>query len=136
MAHLYTKGRHEITLTVESANGCINEITKPVSCEATYNLLATTGFDPSSSIKENVAFIPYALLVRDTPFEMQIIDPKDGHIVYETKDAKQPWTGIDKKTNQMVADYSTYIWKVTIMEKAVGETNRTYQGLITRFSNN
>lgn len=135
-AHLYTKGKHNITLTTEGSNGCKNEVIKAVKCDITYNLLAMTGFNPASSDARNSTFIPYALIERKVPFEMQIIDPKDGHIVYETKDASQPWTGIDRKTNQMIPDQTTYIWKVTLLEKAVGEPNRTYQGLITRFSNN
>lgn len=132
--HLFTKGQHDITLSLEASNGCTNQVTKQVRCESNYNLLAVTGFNPSSSDNRNNTFIPFALLERErnVPFEMVIIDPKDGHTVYQTKDSDRPWDGVDMKTNQMVSPNSTYIWKVTIQNKVVGEPGRTYQGTITR----
>ena len=63
---------------------------------------------------------------------MQIIDPKSGQIIFETKNADMPWDGMDIRTNQMVPVNSTYIWRVNIFEKAVGEPTNRYQGTITR----
>lgn len=132
--HLFTKGLHDVTLTVEDQNGCKNTVTKAVRCDFNYNLLAVTGFDPTSPDPRNNTFIPFALLEkqRNVRFEMVIIDPKTGEKVFETKSADQPWDGVDIRTNQLVNQNSTFIWKVTIFNKAVGENANTYQGSITR----
>ncbi len=132
--HLFTKGQHEITLKVENANGCTSQITKTVRCEVSYNLLAVTGFNPESMYRDNKTFIPYALLddQRNIPFEMEIVDPKTGQTVYKTKNANEPWDGIDMNTRQMVQPGSTFIWKVTIYKKEIGEPKNVYQGTITR----
>lgn len=132
--HLFTKGMHDVTLTVEDQNGCKNTVTKAVRCDFNYNLLAVTGFDPTSPDPRNNTFIPFALLEkqRNVRFEMVILDPKTGEKVFETKSADQPWDGVDIRTNQLVNQNSTFIWKVTIFNKAIGENSNTYQGSITR----
>ena len=132
--HLFNSGLHPITLTIVNLNGKKQSITKSVRCEVNYNLLAVTGFNPTSSDYRNNTFLPFALLKseRNIPFEMQIIDPKSGQIIFETKDADRPWDGMDMRTNQMVPVNSTYIWRVNIHEKAIGEPTNRYQGTITR----
>ena len=132
--HLFVAGTSQITLTVEHFNGEKQSITKPVRCEVNYNLLAVTGFNPTSSDYRNNTFIPFALLKteRNVPFDMQIIDPQTGQVVFETKNVDIPWDGIDMRTNQMVHVNSTYIWRVKIYQKAAGEPSSSYQGTITR----
>lgn len=132
--HLFTAGIHNITLTVEHLNGEVQKVTKAVRCDVNYNLLAVTGFNPTSSDYRNSTFIPFALLKseRNIGFDMQIIDAQTGQIVFETKSADMPWDGIDMRTNQMVPVNSTYIWRVNIHEKAIGEPSNRYQGTITR----
>lgn len=132
--HLFASGTHQITLTIENLNGEKQSVTKPVRCEVNYNLLAVTGFNPSSNDTRNNTFLPFALLKteRNVPFNMQIIDPKTGQVIFETKNADNPWDGMDRRTNQMVPVNSTYIWRVNIQEKAIGEPTNRYQGTITR----
>ena len=132
--HLFTAGLHNITLTVEHFNGEKQSVTKAIRCDVNYNLLAVTGFNPSSSDYRNSTFIPYALLKseRNIPFDMQIIDPKSGQVIFESKNADTPWDGIDSRTNQLVPVNATYIWRVNIHEKAIGEPTNRYQGTITR----
>ncbi len=132
--HLFTSGTHSITLTIVNLNGEKQSVTKPVRCEVNYNLLAVTGFNPSSSDYRNNTFLPFALLKteRNIPFDMQIVDPKTGQVIFETNNADLPWDGMDRRTNQMVPINSTYIWKVNIHEKAIGEPTSRYQGTITR----
>lgn len=132
--HLYTVGSHLITLTLETLDGEEQSVTKSVRCEVNYNLLAVTGFNPTSSDYRNNTFIPFALLKseRNIPFDMQIIDPKTGLVIFETKDADMPWNGVDSRTNQLVPVNATYIWRVNIYEKAIGEPTNRYQGTITR----
>jgi hypothetical protein len=130
--HLFTKGTHEITLKVKEQNGCTNQITKSIRCEINYNLLAMSGFNPESASVKNRTFIPYALLERNTPFEMEIIDPKSGQVIFVTKNADEPWDGVNRITNQMISEGSTYIWKVKIFKQEIGEQKSVYQGSITR----
>ena len=132
--HLFTAGTHLITLTIEHFNGDKQSVTKPVRCEVNYNLLAVTGFNPTSSDYRNNTFLPFALLKteRNISFDMQIIDPQTGQVVFETKSVDNAWDGIDMRTNQLVPVNSTYIWRVNIHEKAVGEPTNRYQGTITR----
>jgi hypothetical protein len=63
---------------------------------------------------------------------MQIIDPKTGQILYETKNESEPWDGIDKRTQQLIAPSTPYIWKVNLEKTEIGES-KNYQGTITRF---
>ena len=131
-AHFFSKGNHSISLIVQSENGCESKITKNIRCEANYNLLAMNSFIPTSSNSKINTFLPYALLERNIPFTMQIIDPKTGQIVYETKSESEPWDGIDKRTQQLIAPSISYIWKVSIEKPEMGES-KNYQGTITRF---
>lgn len=131
-AHFFSKGNHSITLSVQSENGCESKITKNVRCEANYNLLAMNSFIPTSSNSKINTFLPYALLERNIHFIMQIIDPKTGQILYETKSESEPWDGIDKRTQQLIAPSTPYIWKVSLEKPEIGES-KNYQGTITRF---
>jgi hypothetical protein len=112
-------------------NGCPVSEKKTITLEQTYNLLAPTGFDPSSSDERNNKFIPYALLLRDTPFEMVIMDAKTMATVYRTTDASQGWDGTDSRTGQVAAPGSTWLWKVILKAPQPGEKSQ-YSGVVTR----
>jgi PKD repeat protein len=131
-AHFFTKGNHAVTLTLQSENGCESKITKNVRCEASYNLLAMNSFIPTSSNSKINTFLPYALLERNVPFTMQIIDPKTGQTIYETKSESEPWDGNDRRTQQLIAPNTPYIWRVNLEKTEIGES-KNYQGTITRF---
>lgn len=129
--HLFQKGIYPIKLSAQNSAGCITEITKEITIESDYNLLAATAFDLQSRDKRNNTFIPFALTVRSVDFSMIIIDPKDGAILFETTDASNPWTGIDKRTGQLVETNKPYIWKVILKNPEQGE-KADYKGVITR----
>lgn len=131
-AHFFTKGNHAVTLTLQSESGCESKITKNVRCEASYNLLAMNSFIPTSSNSKINTFLPYALFERNVPFTMQIIDPKTGQTIYETKSESEPWDGNDKRTQQLIAPNTPYIWRVNLEKTEIGES-KNYQGTITRF---
>jgi hypothetical protein len=133
--HFFTKGNHEITLIVTGSNGCKSSINKSVNIEEDYNLMAMTGFDPTDINPSNSTFIPYALKERDVEFTMIILDPNDGHLIYETSDASQGWDGIDRQTGQLVKFETSYIWKVTIANPAIGEKSE-YAGVIIPLKRN
>ena len=129
--HLFQKGIYSIHLSAQNSIGCSTEITKEITIESDYNLLAATAFDLQSRDKRNNSFIPFALTVRSVDFAMIIIDPKDGGILFETTDASNPWTGIDKRTGQLVETNKPFIWKVVLKNPEQGE-KADYKGVITR----
>ncbi|MBP6090851.1 MAG: hypothetical protein KA521_06315 [Crocinitomicaceae bacterium] len=129
--HLFLKGRYPIQLSAQNSAGCVTEITKEITIEADYNLLAATAFDVQSRDKRNNSFIPFALTQRMVDFAMIIIDPNDGGILFETYEATDPWTGIDRRTGQLVETNKPYIWKVVLKNPAFGEKS-DYKGVITR----
>lgn len=129
--HLFQKGIYSIHLSAQNSVGCSAEITKEITIESDYNLLAATAFDLQSRDKRNNTFIPFALTVRSVDFSMIIIDPKDGGILFETTDASNPWTGIDKRTGQLVETNKPFIWKVVLKNPEQGE-KADYKGVITR----
>lgn len=129
-AHFYTKGSHDITLIVKGANGCTASQTKSIYIEDAYNLMAVNSFRPESTDPTVNRFIPYALKERNVHFTMIVIDPSDGHILFETNDANHGWDGTDRKTGQMVSFETAYIWKVTLMERAENEKRNEYSGQI------
>lgn len=129
VAHFFKQGKHEITLTVEGANGCTNQFTKEVNIVDNYNLMAVNSFIPTSSKAELNRFMPFSLTVRGDKFRLIILDPRDGHLVYETTDPSQGWDGVDVQTGNMVKYETAFIWKVTIDNPKPGE-NSDYAGTI------
>lgn len=128
--HYFNKGEYDITLTVNGVNGCSASETKTIRIDEDYNLLANNAIDLNSSDRLVNTFMPRALTLRSVDFRMIIIDPTNGAIVFETTDATNPWTGIDKNNGQVVKS-QTYIWKVMIKNPVKGE-NPEYKGTIIR----
>jgi len=120
--HFFTKGNHDIELTVTGTNGCKSTITKTVNIEDNYNLFAIKAFDPQDMDVRNSTFMPRALIEReDVKFSMIIIDHTDGHVMFETSDASQGWDGVDRTTGQALGYEKTFIWKVTVENPESGE---------------
>ncbi len=128
---IFTKGLNSISLKVENNAGCKSTTVKTMNVEENYNLLAVTGFEPNHHDTKRNSFIPFALTVRNTPFKMVIIDPKNSKVIFETTDSSKPWDGIDQTTNEMVPENTTYIWKVTLLKPEKNEKSE-YVGKITR----
>lgn len=129
VAHFYEKGDHVVTLTVTGSNGCKASLTKSVYIDQKYNLMAVNSFMPASTDTRKNTFMPYALTQRDTKFTLIIIDPIDGHVVYQTNDATAGWNGTDITTGSLVSYESAYIWKV-IIETPEKNENNEYVGNI------
>ena len=129
--HFFKKGNHVVEISVEGTNGCSNSLEKNVYIEENYNLLAVNSFIPLDNDPRRNTFMPYALTQRkDVQFTMIIIDPTDGHTVFQTNDATNGWTGIDQQTGQEVKRQKAYIWKVIVSNPVQGE-NGEYAGTIT-----
>lgn len=128
-AHFYTKGNHDISLTVTGSNGCTNTITKSIYVDEKYNLMAENAFIPTDTDPRNSTFMPFALKERNVNFVLRIYDTRDGHVIFESNDASNGWNGIDMKTGRMVAYEQAYIWKVIIENPEPNEINE-YGGSI------
>lgn len=129
-AHFYKKGIHEITLTGKNSSGCKNTITKSITIDEDYNLLAPSAFMPQSDDNRKNKFIPIALTMRATDFKLIIIEPRTGAIIYETT-SKEGWDGIDRNTNRMVEENKSYAWKVILATPEPGE-RKEYSGIVVR----
>ncbi|MBL1278844.1 MAG: hypothetical protein COA33_001115 [Fluviicola sp.] len=127
--HMFNRGAYNITLTEKGMNGCSNSVRKQLFNEEKYNLMAMDAFIPSDIDPRNNTFMPFALTEREVKFTMIIIDPTDGHVVYQTMDSSQGWDGIDAKTGRLVKFERTYIWKVVLENPERGEKNE-YAGNI------
>ncbi len=127
-ATFFKKGTHTITLSATGDKGCKATISKTVSIDEDYNLLAPNAFIPEHSDNRKNRFIPYALSVRNVEFNMIVIDPKSGAVIYESGDV-QGWDGIDRTTGRMADINTTYIWKVTLKKPLPGERSE-YSGTV------
>ncbi len=127
--HFYDAGLHLVRLTVTNENGCSAAVEKPVNVTEDYNLMAMNAFYPTGSDRSTNTFMPYALTERNVDFKLIIVDPNDGHILYETSDASAGWDGIDQRSGSLVPLEKSYIWKVTIMNPEKGEDN-VYAGTV------
>lgn len=127
--HLFNKGYIEIELSGENASGCETVVNRKVFVEEQYILRADNNalypYDQNSSAR---TFLPPALTLRDTPFTMIIMDPRNGDIVFTTNDPSNPWDGRHKNTGQMVdMDVVNYRWVVTLEKPLKGEKTK-YSG--------
>ncbi len=132
-AYLFKKEDVTVKLTVTAANGCKATNTSKISVEENYNLIAVNSFVPSDADPKLNTFMPYALKLRNTPFRLIIIDPNDGHTLYETTDANLGWDGIDRQTGQLVPYEKAYIWKV-VLDKHLPNESPEYAGTVIPIS--
>jgi hypothetical protein len=126
----FYKGELNVTLETSNQNGCKNTESKKIEIEENYNLLAVNAFEPNNANPKRNSFMPYALTKREVKFNLIIIDPTSGAVVFESSDPTNPWTGVNKNTGQMMSNNKSYIWKVTILQPSKGEKTE-YKGMIT-----
>ncbi len=125
----FKKGDYTIQLTTTDYNGCSSSTIQKLHIEEDYNLMAVNSFIPNDIDPRNRTFMPFALTQRDVDFNLIIIDPKTGQIIFESSDANNPWTGINKETGKQVPAGEVYLWKVHIQNPMPGEPSE-YSGQI------
>jgi hypothetical protein len=130
--NLFEKGNNTMQVSIEDEYGCTSNKSASFTVQEEYNLLAVNAFSPNSIDHRNQSFMPYALVVRNTPFKLMVFDPEDGGIIFETEDAHFPWEGIDKRTGKLVPLNKAFIWRVSLKNPLEGE-KPMYQGTIVRF---
>ena len=120
------------TITAQAQlDGCSSTEKIKITANEDYNLLAVNAFNPQSRDERNAKFMPYALTIRDVRFELIVIDPDNGGIIFKTKDAQNAWDGTDQRNGQMVPAQKAYIWKV-VLQDALPSEKTTYSGTIVR----
>ena len=129
--YLFKKGANQVSISCSNEFNCKASITKTVNTVEDYNLLAVNAFDPFSNDARKSTFMPFALTQRKTAFNLIIIDPSDGGIVFESSDASNAWDGYDKRNGKMAAANKAFIWKVNIANPEHKE-NIEYKGTIVR----
>jgi hypothetical protein len=112
-------------------DGCSSTEKIKITANEDYNLLAVNAFNPQSRDDRNARFMPYALTIRNVRFEMLIIDPDNGAVVFKSTDAQNQWDGIDQRNGQLIPAQKAYIWKVVIQDPLPDEKS-TYTGTIVR----
>ena len=127
--NFFEKGRYTVSLNVTDFNGCTNTKEKEVRIENQYNLMAVEAFIPNGSDPKTKAFMPFSLTQRDVPFTLTIIDPRDNGIVFTSKDASNPWTGIDERTGKMTDSETVFIWRVQL-ENSLPNERPVYAGTV------
>lgn len=120
-AHYFKDDNYTVSLTVTGSNGCKATESMKINIDNNYNLLAVDAFNPNSTIDANRTFMPYALTERNTPFTLMILDPSTGVVIFESSDATQPWTGVDRRNGQMVEFNKSFVWKVVLKNPMKGE---------------
>lgn len=120
------------TITAQAQlDGCSSTEKIKITANEDYNLLAVNAFNPQSRDERNATFMPYALTIRDVRFELIVIDPDNGGVVFRTKDAQNAWDGTDQRNGQLVPAQKAYIWKV-VLQDALPSEKTTYSGTIVR----
>jgi hypothetical protein len=128
--YFFEKGNHPIILNVTDFNGCKNSKEKEVRIDNQYNLMAVDAFKPNDSDHRNKAFMPFSLTQRDdVQFTLTIIDPRDNGTVFTSKEASNPWTGIDERTGKITDSETVFIWKVQI-ENSLPNERPVYAGTV------
>ena len=127
----FNEGNQNLSAQVVDDKGCVYRKEESFFIQDKYNLLAVNAFEPLSQDARKNTFLPYALTIRNTPFRMIIIDPNDGGVVFETRDASMPWDGIDRRCGRMIDANKAFAWKVYLSQPEPGE-KAEYMGTIVR----
>lgn len=127
-SHSYErKGIYQATLISSNEEGCADTVSRRVSVDRSFNLLAPTAFTPNGD-GLNDAFMPKALKKLDRPFTMTVHDPRTGRVVFETTDPGRAWRGDLPYRDQKAEVGESYFW-VVVLETGNGE--ETYKGQVT-----
>ncbi|MFH1321907.1 MAG: PKD domain-containing protein [Bacteroidota bacterium] len=108
-------GIYIVSLTVTDDNGCMDEITQPVTFEAEYTLFAPNAFSVNSKVEENMYFRPKIIGVDNDAFEIYIYD-RWGDMIYQYTGSYDEWPGWDGKANQGkdFAQMDVYVWLIRL----------------------
>lgn len=123
--HTYTDtGIYTIWLSVETVNGCVDDVSKTVEIDPDFMLYIPNAFTPNGDEKNDV-FRPYGEGVKWETFEMTIYN-RWGEEIYYTADIDSPWRGWFK---DRPVEVGTYVYKIQVYDQD-GEKH-TYRDGVT-----
>jgi gliding motility-associated-like protein len=102
-------GTYPITLTVENAEGCTDEVTKTLRVGAEFNLYVPNSFTPNGDGLNDI-FKAEAIGVNPDRFSM-IIFNRWGEVVFQSNTLNIGWRGTVDGGNPAPA--GSYVWKIT-----------------------
>lgn len=124
--HIYkAQGTYRVELTVTNPIGCEDVLMKEVRIEKDYNLDAPATFSPNGDGHDDT-FMPEALMKLGVKFTLSIYD-LNGNLMYETRDAKLPWSGKPRNRGE-VCPPGEYAWVVDVRESL--HLAETYTGKV------
>lgn len=122
-----TRGDYPIQLITTNEFGCSDTVSKMVSIDKDYNLLAPTAFSPNGD-GINDTWLPQALHNGDANFRVMIYN-KAGVLVFESSDPNREWDG---KVNGRIAQVGeVFVWKATA---ELDQKRNEYGGIITIYN--
>lgn len=125
--HLFrSRGTASAKLTVTNEHGCSSIREQTVRIDEDFRLFAETGFTPNGD-GVNDLFLPKALEVMETDFEMMVRDAF-GREVFRTSTANESWNGREFNTGLMLPRGS-YLWTVVLNDPIL--KNPVFTGNIT-----
>ena len=102
-------GTYNVSLDYTSKFGCNKKVFTSIDVFKKTNLLAPNSFTPNSD-GTNDFFMPEALKTNGKPFTLKIYN-KNGQLIFESKNASNPWDGINQNNGQK-CKIDNYIWLV------------------------
>jgi len=106
------KGVYDLKIRAKTAEGCYQEISKPLAIAEDFDPMAPNAFTPLNQDERNQTFMPAAFKLRDDRYKMQIMS-LDGNLIYESNSIKDEWNGRMHNSGQMLPA-GQYLWKVII----------------------
>lgn len=117
-------GTYEVTLIVETNEGCVDTITKLLSVISDIIFYAPNTFTPDGD-EFNQTWKFFVQGVDEYNFELLIFD-RWGELVWETHDVNSTWDGT---YNGRIAPFGTYTW-VARVKDIYSDAKKTYTGSI------
>lgn len=108
----------EVCLMATNEYGCFDTTCKFIHLDNEYVFYAPNAFTPDND-GINDYFLPYMLGLDETTYHIQIFD-RWGDVVFETNDARQPWTGNVRGGSYYAAE-DVYAWRVSVKDKEMAD---------------
>ena len=118
------KGLHNIELLVSNDHGCDNRVSKLISLNEDYAMMAPARFSPNDDGTFDT-FMPRTLMSGEYEFTMRIYNGEQ--LIYETTDATKPWDG-NLPSGELAGAGQNFTWMV-LLHRPKGD--KFYSGEVT-----
>lgn len=111
------KGSYSVGMIVRNHFLCSDTAFTHFIIENDYNLLAPNAFSPNGD-GINDTFIPQAIPYLNQEFTLQVFDPKNGQMIFESSNFELPWNGRFMNNGNRLSD-GAYAWSVILEDGSV-----------------